>query len=42
MGECVAAEVDGINTLVPPTKKKRLTRSSTGRPLLQGGSAKNT
>ncbi|MCI56453.1 hypothetical protein A2U01_0077704, partial [Trifolium medium] len=33
---------DGINTLAPPTKKKRLTRSSAGRPLLQGGSAKDT
>ncbi|MCI86375.1 hypothetical protein A2U01_0107656, partial [Trifolium medium] len=40
--ECVVAEVDGINTLAPPTKNKRLTRSSTGRPLLQGGSDKNT
>ncbi|MCI76626.1 hypothetical protein A2U01_0097896, partial [Trifolium medium] len=26
----------------PPPKKKRATRSSTGRPLLQDGSAKNT
>ncbi|MCI90554.1 hypothetical protein A2U01_0111847, partial [Trifolium medium] len=41
-GEGVAAEGDRINTLAPPTKKKRLTRSSTGCPLLQGGKAKNT
>ncbi|MCI76097.1 hypothetical protein A2U01_0097366, partial [Trifolium medium] len=41
-GEGVAAEGDGTNTLAPPAKKKRLTRSSAGRPLLQGGSAKNT
>ncbi|MCI78629.1 hypothetical protein A2U01_0099900, partial [Trifolium medium] len=27
--------------LAPPTKKKRATRSSTGRALLQGGSTKN-
>ncbi|MCI67211.1 hypothetical protein A2U01_0088469 [Trifolium medium] len=33
-GEGVAAEGDGINALALPTKKKRLTRSSTGRPLL--------
>ncbi|MCI49972.1 hypothetical protein A2U01_0071216, partial [Trifolium medium] len=41
-GEGVAAEGAGVNTLAPPSKKKRLTRSNTGRPLLQGGSAKNT
>ncbi|MCI46145.1 hypothetical protein A2U01_0067385, partial [Trifolium medium] len=41
-GEGVAAEGDEVNTLVPPPKKKRATRSSTGRPLLPGGSAKNT
>ncbi|MCI35591.1 hypothetical protein A2U01_0056812, partial [Trifolium medium] len=41
-GEGVAAEGDGNTALAPPTKKKRATRGSTGRPLLQGGSAKNT
>ncbi|MCI70060.1 hypothetical protein A2U01_0091323, partial [Trifolium medium] len=41
-GEVVAAEGDGINIFAPPTKKKRLTRSSIGCPLLQGGSAKDT
>ncbi|MCI71120.1 hypothetical protein A2U01_0092383, partial [Trifolium medium] len=39
-GDGVATEGDGINTLAPLTKKKRATRSSTGRPLLQGGSTK--
>ncbi|MCI67172.1 hypothetical protein A2U01_0088430, partial [Trifolium medium] len=38
----VAAEDDGNTTLAPLTKKKRATRGGTGRPLLQGGSAKNT
>ncbi|MCI67045.1 hypothetical protein A2U01_0088303, partial [Trifolium medium] len=41
-GEGVAAEGDEVSTLAPPPKKKRATRSSAGRPLLQGGSAKNT
>ncbi|MCI72201.1 hypothetical protein A2U01_0093464, partial [Trifolium medium] len=40
-GEDVAAEGDETNTLAPPTKKKRMTRSSTERALLQGGSTKN-
>ncbi|MCI52881.1 hypothetical protein A2U01_0074127, partial [Trifolium medium] len=33
-GEDIAAEGDGNTALTPPAKKKRLTRSSTGRPLL--------
>ncbi|MCI76269.1 hypothetical protein A2U01_0097538, partial [Trifolium medium] len=41
-GEYVAAEGEGDTTLVPLTKKKRATRGGTGRPLLQGGSTKNT
>ncbi|MCI39829.1 hypothetical protein A2U01_0061061, partial [Trifolium medium] len=40
-GDGVAAEGDRINTLALPTKKKRATRSSTGRSLLQGESTKN-
>ncbi|MCI47363.1 hypothetical protein A2U01_0068604, partial [Trifolium medium] len=38
MGEDVAAEGDETSALAPLTKKKRATRSSTGRALLQGGS----
>ncbi|MCI35959.1 hypothetical protein A2U01_0057180, partial [Trifolium medium] len=34
-GEDVTAEGDETSTLVPPAKKKRATRSSTGRALLQ-------
>ncbi|MCI82468.1 hypothetical protein A2U01_0103742, partial [Trifolium medium] len=33
-GEDVAAEGDGNTALALPTKKKRATRGSTGRPLL--------
>ncbi|MCI67793.1 hypothetical protein A2U01_0089052, partial [Trifolium medium] len=40
-GEDVTAEGDETNAPVPPTKRKRATRSHTGRALLQGGSAKN-
>ncbi|MCI66162.1 hypothetical protein A2U01_0087420, partial [Trifolium medium] len=40
-GDGVAAEGDGNTALAPPPKKKRLTRSSTGSPLLQGGDAKS-
>ncbi|MCI35739.1 hypothetical protein A2U01_0056960, partial [Trifolium medium] len=40
-GGDVAAEGDETSTLAPPTKKKRATRSNTGRALLQGGSTKN-
>ncbi|MCI64666.1 hypothetical protein A2U01_0085924, partial [Trifolium medium] len=40
-GKDVAAEGDETTALAPPTKKKRATRSGTGRALLQGGSAKN-
>ncbi|MCI41264.1 hypothetical protein A2U01_0062497, partial [Trifolium medium] len=40
-GDDVVAEGDGVNTLAPLTKKKRATRSSAGRPLLQGGNTKN-
>ncbi|MCI32915.1 hypothetical protein A2U01_0054130, partial [Trifolium medium] len=35
VGEGVAAEGDETNAFAPPTKKKRATRSSTGRSLLQ-------
>ncbi|MCI50643.1 hypothetical protein A2U01_0071887, partial [Trifolium medium] len=41
-GEDVASEDDGNTTLAPLTKKKRASRGGTGRPLLQGGSAKTT
>ncbi|MCI73436.1 hypothetical protein A2U01_0094700, partial [Trifolium medium] len=34
-GEDVVAEGDETNALAPPTKKKRATRSRTGRALLQ-------
>ncbi|MCI64729.1 hypothetical protein A2U01_0085987, partial [Trifolium medium] len=34
-GEDATAEGDETNALVPPTKKKRATRSNTGRALLQ-------
>ncbi|MCI75355.1 hypothetical protein A2U01_0096624, partial [Trifolium medium] len=34
-------EGDEANTLAPPARKKRATRSSAGRALLQGGSARS-
>ncbi|MCH84902.1 hypothetical protein A2U01_0005739, partial [Trifolium medium] len=37
----VATEGDEVNTLAPPARKKRATRSSSGRALLQGGSAQS-
>ncbi|MCI73019.1 hypothetical protein A2U01_0094283, partial [Trifolium medium] len=40
-GEDVAVEGDETSAIAPPTKKKRATRSSTGRALLQGGSTQN-
>ncbi|MCI58491.1 hypothetical protein A2U01_0079746, partial [Trifolium medium] len=41
-GGGATAESDTTDAPPNPTKKKRGMRSSTGRPLLQGGSAKNT
>ncbi|MCI95864.1 hypothetical protein A2U01_0117163, partial [Trifolium medium] len=41
-GEGIVAEGDEVDTLAPPSKKKRGTGSNTGCHLLQGGSAKNT
>ncbi|MCI37554.1 hypothetical protein A2U01_0058778, partial [Trifolium medium] len=40
-GEDATADGDETNALIPPTKRKRATRSNTGRAFLQGGSAKN-
>ncbi|MCI42731.1 hypothetical protein A2U01_0063968, partial [Trifolium medium] len=40
-GEDATAEGDSIDAFVNPAKKKRATRSNTGRSLLQGGSTQN-
>ncbi|MCI86434.1 hypothetical protein A2U01_0107715, partial [Trifolium medium] len=40
-GEDAAAGNDAIDALLGPAKKKRATRSTTGRSLLQGGSTQN-
>ncbi|MCI78922.1 hypothetical protein A2U01_0100193, partial [Trifolium medium] len=40
-GEDATAGGDDTNTLVHPSKKKRVTRSNTERSLLQGGSTQN-
>ncbi|MCI52636.1 hypothetical protein A2U01_0073882, partial [Trifolium medium] len=40
-GEDATAEGDATDSLLSPAKKKRVTRSNTGRSLLQGGSTQN-
>ncbi|MCI83063.1 hypothetical protein A2U01_0104338, partial [Trifolium medium] len=40
-GEDASAEGEETYALVHPAKKKRVTRSNTGRSLLQGGSTQN-
>ncbi|MCI66642.1 hypothetical protein A2U01_0087900, partial [Trifolium medium] len=40
-GEDATAEGDATDALLSPAKKKRATRSSTGRSLLQGRSTQN-
>ncbi|MCI90588.1 hypothetical protein A2U01_0111882, partial [Trifolium medium] len=40
-GEVATADGDETDALVHPVKKKRATRSNTGRALLQSGSGKN-
>ncbi|MCI70993.1 hypothetical protein A2U01_0092256, partial [Trifolium medium] len=40
-GEDATAEGDATEALLNPAKKKRATRSNTGRSLLQGGTTQN-
>ncbi|MCI61116.1 hypothetical protein A2U01_0082372, partial [Trifolium medium] len=40
-GEDAAAGNDATDALLGPAKKKRVTRSTTGRSILQGGSTQN-